>query len=127
MATREDSFICTVCPKGCMLKVVREDDTFVHITAGCKRGKDYARQELTDPRRMVATTVKVKGGLHPLLPVYTSAPFPKLKIRDLLSEIRKIEITTPIKMEQIILENVLGTGINILASRNMDAVQKSNY
>ena len=122
MATREDNFICTVCPKGCMLKVIREDDTFVHITAGCKRGVDYAKQELTDPRRMVATTVKVINGLHPLLPVYTSAPFPKPKIKDLLSEIRKVEVTTPIKMDQIILENVLDSGINILASRNMEAL-----
>lgn len=122
MATREDNFICTVCPKGCMLNVVREGDTFVNITAGCKRGEDYARQELTDPRRMVATTVKVKNGLHPLMPVYTSAPFPKPKIQDLLSEIRKVEVKTPIKMNQIILENVLGTGINILASRNMPVI-----
>ena len=123
MATREDNFICTVCPKGCMLNVVREDDTFVHITAGCKRGEDYARQELTDPRRMVATTVKVKNGLHPLMPVYTSAPFPKPKIPDLLSKIRKVEVTTPIKMGQVILTNVLGTDINILASRNMPVVE----
>ena len=121
MATREDQFICTTCPKGCMLNVVREGDTFIQITAGCKRGKDYAKQELTDPRRMVATTIKVNHGLHPLIPVYTSAPFPKPKIQDLLAEIRKVRVEAPIKMDQVLLENVLDSGINILASRNMPA------
>lgn len=122
MTTREDQFICTTCPKGCMLNVVRDGDTFIQITAGCKRGKDYAKQELTDPRRMVATTIKVNHGLHPLIPVYTSAPFPKPKIQDLLTEIRKVQVEAPIKMDQVLLENVLDSGIDILASRNMPAV-----
>ena len=122
MTTQEDNFICTTCPKGCMLNVVRDGDTFIQITAGCKRGKDYAKQELTDPRRMVATTVKVNHGLHPLIPVYTSAPFPKPKIQDLLAEIRKVHVEAPIKMDQVLLENVLDSGIDVLSSRNMVAV-----
>jgi CxxC motif-containing protein len=68
---------------------------------------------------MVATTVKVKGGLHPLVPVYTEAPFPKPKIFDLLKEIRKVEIDAPVEMEQVVLENPLGEGIDIVASRDM--------
>lgn len=123
MTTQEEiELICVTCPKGCKLDIIKEGDTFVKITAGCKRGKDYARQELTDPRRMVATTVKVKNGLHPLIPVYTSSPFPKPRIQELLTELRKVEITAPVSMKQVILANVLNSGIDVVASRNMPAV-----
>ena len=111
--------ICVACPKGCRLNVARENGEILVSNAGCKRGENYAVGEVTDPRRMVASTVKVKNGLHPLLPVYTSAPFPKARIQELLAEIRKVELTAPIEVNQIVLENVLGTSINIVASRDM--------
>jgi CxxC motif-containing protein len=85
----------------------------------CSRGHAYVRAELTDPKRMVATTVKIRGGIHPLMPVYTESPFPKPKIFDLLEQIKDVEIQAPIEMGQVIIENVLGTGINIIANRDM--------
>jgi CxxC motif-containing protein len=109
--------ICITCPKGCTLEVNHEGDTIIEVKAGCKRGKDYAKAELTDPRRMVATSVQVNGGRNPLLPVYTSAPFPKPLIRDLLVELRYIQVNAPVHMDQVILANALGTGIDIKASR----------
>ena len=63
--------LCVTCPKGCSLEVTREGETVIEVKPGCKRGHEYVARELTDPRRMVATTVKVKHGNHPLLPVYT--------------------------------------------------------
>ena len=89
----------------------------------CKKGLDYAHAETSDPRRMVATTVKVKNGFHPLLPVYTERPVPKPLIPQILDEIRKVEVTAPVKMKSVIVENVLGTGVNVLASRDMPAKQ----
>lgn len=118
--TQEDiQLICVTCPKGCTLDITRDGDTFVKISAGCKRGEAYAQQELTDPRRMVATTVRVKNGLHPLIPVYTAAPFPKPRIQELLAELRKVQMDAPVKMQQVVLENALGTGIDVIASRDM--------
>ncbi len=114
-----EKIICITCPKGCTLEVTKQGDTILAIKPGCKRGHEYAHNEMHDPRRMVASTVCVDGGLHPLLPVYTSAAFPKPRIPELLAELRKIRVNAPVKMEQIILENVLGTGINILASRDV--------
>ena len=111
--------ICITCPKGCTLEVTREGDTVVRVKPGCKRGHDYVKRELVDPRRMVASTIKVRDGVHPLLPVYTSAPFPKGRIRDLLVELRQLEVPAPVKMGAVLLEDVLGTGVNILASRDM--------
>jgi CxxC motif-containing protein len=122
MTVETTKLICITCPKGCTLQVDREGKTVIEVSgAGCKRGPHYVKAELTDPRRMVATTVKVKGGLHPLIPVYTSAPFPKPKIFDLLAELRQLEVEAPVTGGQVVLENALGTGINVITSRGMHA------
>ncbi len=115
-----DKVICITCPKGCRLDVSREGDTILKVdNCGCKRGEEYVKAELTDPRRMVATTVKIRGGLHPLLPVYTSKPFPKPRIRELLSALQQVELQTPVGMGDVVVKDALGTGIDILASREM--------
>lgn len=119
MPTITQKVICTTCPKGCTLEVTRDGETIVTILNGCKRGHEYARQELTDPRRMVASTVRIDGALHPLMPVYTSAPFPKPRIPELLKLLRGVELKAPVAMDQMVLQNVLGTGIDIHASREM--------
>ncbi len=111
--------LCITCPKGCTLEVTREGHTVVEIKPGCKRGHEYANRELVDPRRMVASTVQVRQGIHPLLPVYTSAPFPKGQISALLAELRQVELSAPITMGAVVIEDALGTGVNILASRDM--------
>ena len=79
------------------------------------------KAELTDPRRMVATTVKIQGSLHPLLPVYTAKPFPKPRIRELLTALQQVELSAPVTMGEVVLKDALGTGIDILASREMKA------
>ena len=120
MAAQEKNFICITCPMGCSLAVLHDGETVVELTGNnCKRGMAYVQGELSDPRRMVASTVRVRDSLHPLLPVYTAAPFPKGKIFDLLAELRKVELQAPVKMEQVVLENALGSGINVIASREM--------
>jgi len=119
MAMIEEKLICVTCPKGCTLMVTREGKTVVQVENGCKRGGDYAHQELTDPRRMVASTVKIEGARHPLLPVYTAAPFPKPRIPELVSALRQVTVHAPVRSGSVVLSDVLGTGIDILASRDM--------
>jgi len=111
--------ICVACPKGCRLEVLRDNGELLVNNAGCKRGKEYAFTEITDPRRMVASTVRVENGLHPLVPVYTAEPFPKGKIEDLLKELRKVKLQAPVKLGQIVLKDALGTGIDVIASRDI--------
>jgi len=112
--------ICVACPKGCRLEAERSEDGEILIShAGCKRGKEYAVGEINDPRRMVASTVRISGGLHPLVPVYTSAPFPKWKIFELLDMIRETEAQAPIKAGDIVIKDALGTGIDIISSRDL--------
>jgi len=115
--------ICVTCPMGCTLEVTHDGDTVLDVAGNaCKRGEKYAQEELTDPRRMVATTVQVRGGVHPLVPVYTAAPFPKPLIFDLLEELRRVEIEAPVEMNQVVLKDALGTGVDVLTSRDLPAV-----
>lgn len=115
-----DTLICITCPMGCALAVTHEGQTIVKVTGNhCNRGPRYAQAELTDPRRMVATTVKVRGGSKPLLPVYTAAPFPKGRIFELLDALRRLEVDAPVRADDVVLANALGTGIDVLASRDM--------
>ncbi len=93
--------ICITCPKGCTLEVTRDGETITKVVAGCKRGNEYAEREMRDPRRMVASTVKIANSLHPLMPVYTSAPFPKPRIHELLLELRQMELRAPIRVGQV--------------------------
>ncbi len=105
---------------GCTIDVTHEGSTLLNVDGNtCKRGMEYVKRELTDPRRMVATTVKVKNGIHPLVPVYTAAPFPKPRIFKLLTQLRKVTLQAPIDVGQIVLSDALGTGINVVASRDM--------
>jgi CxxC motif-containing protein len=127
MAQEHRKFICITCPRGCALDVTMEGETVVKMEGNsCKRGIDYVTGELNDPRRMVTTTVRVRGGVHPLAPVYTESPIPKPRIFDLLAEIRKIELRAPVKFGDVVIENALGTGVNILASRNIPAKSEAS-
>lgn len=126
MPTITEKVICVTCPKGCTLEVTREGQTVVAVKNGCKRGHEYARQELVDPRRKVASSVRILGAIHPLLPVYTSEAFPKPRISELLRLLRNVEVAAPVKIDQVIVENVLDTGIDVLASRGMELIETAN-
>jgi CxxC motif-containing protein len=111
--------ICITCPKGCTLDVTHDGQVVLKVDKGCKRGAEYVQRELTDPRRMVASTILVEGGIHPLVPVYTEAPFPKPRIRELMVELRRVKLKAPVQGGSVVLADALGTGINIIASRDM--------
>jgi CxxC motif-containing protein len=115
-----EKMICITCPVGCNLTVTHEGATLLNVNGNtCERGLKFAEAELTDPRRMVATTVQVRGGIHPLVPVYTEEPFPKPRIFELLREIRRLEMEAPVTKNQVVLENALGEGIDVITSRDM--------
>lgn len=115
--------ICVTCPKGCTLKVKHEGKDVLEVLEGdCKRGENYAICELEDPRRMVASTVRVSDGLHPLVPVYTRSAFPKPLIPQLAQKLREVQVTAPVRINQVVLENALNTGIDVIASRDMPRV-----
>ena len=118
----ERNLICTACPMGCRLVVKMEGDQVLQIAGNrCRRGESFGRQEAIAPQRMVASTVRVLNGFHPLLPVYTKGTVPKKKIAEVLAEIRKVQIAAPVANKTAIIKNILGTGVDVVASRDMPA------
>ena len=116
-------FVCIRCPLGCNVSVDMEGEKIINITGNtCPRGADYVTKELTDPRRIVTSLVKVQGGELPVVSVKTAADIPKGRILDCIREIKDIELHAPIHIGDVILENVCDTGVNIVATANVAEV-----
>lgn len=119
-------FICVVCPVGCTLEATVEDGELREVSGqACKRGLDFVREELTAPKRMLTTTVRVKGGALPLVPVRSSAPLPKELLLPVAALLRQITLEAPVREHQVIVANVLGTGIDIIASRDLPTSEET--
>ncbi len=111
---------CIVCPTGCSIKVIGKDKknvTFEGYT--CNRGLEYAEQEFHEPKRILTTTMKVENGTLPLIPVRTDKPLLKDKLTDALKIIAQRQIKAPIKMGDVLIENILDLGVNVIASRDL--------
>ena len=99
-----------------------DSNEIVSITGNtCKRGEVYARNEVTNPQRSLATTVKVNGGIHNVVPCKSAGPLPKNKIFDCMAEINNANAKAPIKIGDVLVENVCGTGVNIVATNHCPA------
>ncbi|MBE6132163.1 MAG: DUF1667 domain-containing protein [Erysipelotrichaceae bacterium] len=110
-------FICIECPKGCHLKV----DDELNVTGNtCPRGLKYAINEITCPKRVITSTVVIKSKLVSRLPVMSENELPKEKMFDVVNEIAKIRLEAPVKCRDVIIKNVCGTGVNIIATRTID-------
>jgi len=86
----------------------------------CAAGIKYAKEEMTNPTRNIATSVRVVGGDMPRLSVKTAKPIPKEAIREVVDAIHQITMTAPVKIGDIVLQNAAGTGVDILATRNVN-------
>ena len=110
------NLICIVCPRGCHLTI----DENMNVSGNfCKRGEVYAKNEVTHPTRMITSTVKVYGGELERLPVATSAPIPKEDIFKVMVEINKASINAPVNIKDVVIKNVLGLDVDIVATRNI--------
>jgi len=122
---KETDYLCIGCPLGCHLTVVEEGDEIVKVRGiGCKKGDAFARQEHTDPRRMVTTSVMVEGGLWSRLPVKTSAEVPKGRVLELCQSLRHVTVSAPCRLGQVVMANVLGLGVDMVATRDMPSVHR---
>ena len=112
-------FTCVSCPMGCRLRATEKDGAYTIEGYSCKRGLEYGLQEMKDPRRNISSTVYVENGFLAALPVKTAAPIPKGMIFQVMEEINKIKVTAPVKTGAVIIPDVLHTGIDIVATRDM--------
>ncbi len=108
---------CIVCPVGCHLTI----DSNHHVTGNkCPRGENYALIELTDPKRMLTTTIRTISSSKPRLPVKTSHPIPKRLLFEALIEINEIIISKNVKIGDVIIHNILETHVNIIATKSLN-------
>ncbi len=111
--------ICIVCPSGCNLKIdcIGED---ISVTGNkCKKGKDFAISEITNPMRTICSTVRTVFSECPVLPVRVSKDIPKAKIFDVMKEISKVLIRERIGVKTVIIHNVLDTGADIISTGSL--------
>ena len=119
MEKRELTCIC--CPLGCQITVTLEDGKVVDITGNtCKRGYDYAGKEVTNPTRIVTSTVVVNNGKKERVSCKTQNDIPKDKIFEVMKEINGIRKEAPVHIGDILLENVAGTEVNIVSTGNVE-------
>ena len=112
--------ICISCPMGCHLTAELQPDNQVIVNGNrCPRGKIYAFNELTDPKRMVTAVIKSNSTQVPCVPVRTSAAISTGKIPELLTALRQVEIAVPIAAEQVVLANFQDTGVDVICTRSV--------
>lgn len=114
---QKKELVCIRCPLGCRLLVDVEKDGTLSVSGnGCMRGEEYAKKELTAPTRMVTTTVRVKNGNRPVVPVKTAGDIPKEKIMDCIARLKEIELKAPVRQGAVVVQNIEGTGVDIITT-----------
>jgi CxxC motif-containing protein len=116
----ERKVTCIECPTGCTVTVRVENDKAVHLEGfGCRRGHDYAVAEIEHPERILTTTVPTRGFSVRMLPVRTSRPIPRALTVQAMDEIRKVAILRPVRVGDVIIEDLLGLGVEVVATRSI--------
>jgi CxxC motif-containing protein len=118
METRE--MTCINCPLGCLLTVTKDNGKVTVTGNTCPRGEDYGIKEMTDPRRTVTSTVRVKNGSAVKVPVKTKTDIPKDKIFEVMDVIRKAEVKPPVHIGDIIVDDIAGTGVPLVATKDVE-------
>ena len=108
--------VCIQCPMGCHLTI---DENLKVTGNNCPRGEKYAVQEMTHPMRTLTTTVQTNSQIHHQLPVITSEAIPKEKMMDVMKALKNVHVEVPVHMKDVIVSNVCGLSVDIVASRDL--------
>ena len=117
---------CIICPMGCSMEVEVETDADGHKKVlsvkdnGCKRGEQYAAKELQNPTRTLTSTIKVNDGVLPVVPVKTAGEVPKNMLLQCMEVVRRASCRAPVKRGDILLYDLLGTGINVISCADVE-------
>ncbi|MBP7176431.1 MAG: DUF1667 domain-containing protein [Thermoclostridium sp.] len=124
----EKKLVCIVCPMGCQMVVSQnEEDAIEKVTGNqCKRGREYAIAECTNPVRTVTSTIAVLNGELPVAPVKTDKPIPKHLISECMRIFNQCMVQAPVSIGDIIVRNILDTGANIVATSNIGEAEEIN-
>jgi len=120
MSRIDREIICIVCPTGCRLRVSGDDQRQLTVSGNeCKRGAEYALEEITDPRRTLITTVQIEHASLGRLPVRTNREIPKRSIFPCMEVINRTRVEAPVEIGQVIIPDIMGTGADVVATRSM--------
>ena len=117
-------YTCIGCPIGCPLQLVHKGSKITEISGyECDRGAKYAKQEFTDPRRELSTTVEIVRGRLKRLPVKVTEPVEKGRILEAARKIHNLQVKAPVKLGQVLIKDILGQkGIDVVACRSMERI-----
>ena len=119
----EMKMVCVACPMGCQLTAQVDGDQLVGISGqGCGRGVAYARAEVANPARGFHSTLRVQGGDLPMVSVKTAAPVPKNTLMACAAATREIIVQAPIAVGDVLLHDIAGTGVDLVATTRVFAV-----
>lgn len=117
---KQNKIICVSCPIGCRMTIQSKGGKITSIIGNaCPKGIKYAEGEFVNPLRILPTTVKVISGEFPLVSVKTEKAIPKRLLLKAMAEIAEIEVKAPVKIGQIIKDDLIGTGVSLVATRNV--------
>uniref|UniRef100_A0A7C3SLS7 DUF1667 domain-containing protein n=1 Tax=Thermofilum pendens TaxID=2269 RepID=A0A7C3SLS7_THEPE len=115
------SVVCVRCPRSCLISISVEGGSVKSVEGyGCRLGFDYAVEEVTNPKRTVCSTVRVVGGRYPRLPVRTSEPVPKRKVREVVEALRGVTVKVPVRRGEVVVRDVAGTGVDVIAEMDVE-------
>lgn len=113
---------CIGCPLGCPLTAAPAPDGTWNVTGHtCKRGQEYAQKELTNPSRTLTSTVRITGAAARVVSVRTAADIPKEKLWEAMKEINHLSVPAPVRMGDILLADIAGTGVALVATKTLEA------
>lgn len=114
---------CIGCPMGCLVEVELLDGHVINVAGNtCKRGEDYARKEVTNPTRIVTSTVRVKNGSLPVVSVKTKEDVPKEKIFQVMEELKNVEIEAPVHIGQTVAHGIAGTETDVITTKEISKI-----
>jgi len=124
----QNKIICISCPIGCRMTIQSKDGKITSITGNaCPKGIKYAKGEFVNPLRILPTIVKVIGGELPLVSVKTEKAIPKRLLLEAMVEIAEIEVKAPIQIGQVIKDDLMGTGVSLVATRNIKRADSNQH
>ncbi|HEY8362853.1 MAG TPA: DUF1667 domain-containing protein [Tissierellaceae bacterium] len=111
---------CKVCPIGCNLIIKKADNNYIVEGNRCNRGKEFGIKEVTEPSRILTSRVMLENGPMSMLPVKTTGVIPKELVDECMEIIRSTKVSAPVKNGQVIIKNILGTGVDVVATRKVN-------
>ena len=119
----EKNLTCIGCPMGCFLTVKIKDGEVQSVEGNsCKRGAVYGRKEVTNPTRIVTSTVRVSGGDADMVSVKTKEDIPKGKIFECVKALKSVEVPAPVHIGDVLVKDVAGSGVDIVATKNVESI-----